>query len=367
MNRLKTTAMTAMALVILISGPSAAQTVPTLAATVGAPTGFGALVTLHWTALPLAQGYTLEAGVQPGVPLLSYDVPASITQVSLFAPNGTYYVRIRGFAGGITGPYSDVQTVVVGGPLTCPPLVAPAVAAAGAPGLSVNVNWAPVAGAIGYRVEYSRFDGVTELSESVGPAVNAVTKYAGIWGNFFVRVVAGNACNEVAASPYVPFEIVYTPGPRTPDPEPGQLIPRASLSYLRGTVELVASAYPHVLADSCGSRAHNFLNLLVRELRKRDSRWGLNIKRGNQGLSHDVVAYNPTNRPDEGESQIYLYDVIASHDTNCDGSGRPAPNWADGTDATWAAGARGECSNFYCARWTLDSYIKAGYPPDPRQ
>jgi hypothetical protein len=246
-------------------------------------------------------------------------------------------------------------------------LVAPTVAAAGAPGLSLNVNWAPVAGAVGYRVEYSRFDGVTELTETVGPATNAVTKYAGIWGNFFVRVVAGNACNEVAASPYVPFEIVYTPGPRTPDPEPGQIIPRASLSYLRSTVEQVASAYPHVLADSCGSRAHNFVNLLLRELRKRDSRWGWNIKRGNEGPSHDIVAFNPTNRPDEGETQIYLFDVISSHDTNCDGSGRPAPNWTDVTDATWSAGAAGACSNRYCARWTLQPYVQAGYPPDGRQ
>jgi hypothetical protein len=367
MKRLKTMSMTALAVVILFSGPAAAQTVPTLAATVGAPTGFGALVTLQWSALPLAQGYTLEAGVQPGVPILSYSVPASITQVVLFAPNGTYYVRIRGFAGAIVGEFSAEQTVVVGGPVTCAPLVAPTIAAAGAPNLSVNVNWSPVAGATGYMVEYSRFDGITELAEAAGAATSAVTKYAGIWGNFFVRVVAHNACGETAPSPYVPFEIVYTPGPRTPDPNPGEIIPRASLGYLRQTVELVAQAYPHALADSCGSRAHNFLNLLVRELRKRDSRWGLNLKRGNEGLSHDIVAYNPTNRPDEGERQIYLFDVIASHDTHCDGSGRPSPNWADVTDVTWAAGAAGQCSNFYCARWTLDSYLKAGYPPDPRQ
>jgi hypothetical protein len=367
MKRLKTLTMTALALVILFSAPSAAQTVPTLAATVGAPTGFGALVTLQWSALPLAQGYTLEAGVQPGVPALTYSVPASITQVSLFAPNGTYYVRVRGFAGSVAGEFSAVQTVVVGGPVTCGTLVAPTVTAAGAPGLQVNVNWSPVAGATGYMVEYSRFNGITELAEASGPAVNSVTKYAGMWGNFYVRVVAHNACGEAAASPYVPFEIVYTPGPRTPDPAEGQLIPRATLGYLRDTVLLVAQAYPNALADSCGSRAHNFLNLLLRELRKRDSRWGLNLKRGNEGLSHDIVAYNPTNRADEGARQIYLFDVISSHDTHCDGSGRPSPNWSDVTDVTWAAGAAGACSNFYCASWTLESYLRAGYPPDPRQ
>jgi hypothetical protein len=56
--------------------------------------------------------------VEPGVPLLTYNVDASITQGAVYAPNGTYYVRVRGFAGSILGEFSAVQTVVVGGPVT---------------------------------------------------------------------------------------------------------------------------------------------------------------------------------------------------------------------------------------------------------
>jgi hypothetical protein len=374
MKRLKTLTMTAVALVFLLSAPAAAQTVPTLAAIVGPPNGFGAVVTLQWSALPLAQGYTLEAGVEPGVALLSYSVPASVTQVALFAPNGTYYVRIRGFAGSIVGEFSAVQTVVVGGPVTCPPLVAPTIAAENSSYLSVKVDWTPVAGATGYMVEYSRYNGVTELAEAAGPTVNSVSKYAGTTGHFFVRVVAHNACNEQAASGYIPFEITSGAGtgPRTPDPAPGTIIPRANLHYLRAVVEQVAAQYPGDFFNSCAT--HTYLYRVVHRLRQIDSRWGLNDKRGWPGAfgSHDVVSYNPTDRPDNGEPQVYLYDIIANH---CPFSGNPAPNWADVTEATWFGGGRSICApqgrpdygGTWCARWTLDPYIRAGFPPDPRQ
>lgn len=372
MRYLKITAVTALALVTMFAGQAAAQTVPVLAVSAGAPTGIGATVTIQWSTLPGAQGYTLEAGTVPGVAnIATVNLPPTLTRIVVFAPNGTYHLRVRGFAGAIVGDFSPVQTVTVGGPVTCPTLVAPTVTASNSSYLSVKVDWTPSPGATGYMVEYSRNNSSTELAEAASATTNSVTKYAGMIGNFFVRVVAHNACNQVAASAYMPFTITNTPGtgPRTPDPPPGQLIPRASLGYLRETVLQVAAAYPHVLANSCGSRAHNFLNLLVRELRKRDSRWGLNYKRGWAGsLSHDVVAYNPTSGPDNGASQIYLYDVIFRHDTFCEGIwGAPMPAWDDITDATWAGRGSSACGTEWCARWTIDSYLRAGFPPDERQ
>lgn len=364
MNRLKTTAMAALALAIMFAGPAAAQTVPALAVSAGAPTGVGATVTIQWSALPLAQGYTLEAGTSPGVAnIATVNLPASITQVVVFAPNGTYYVRVRGFAGAIAGEFSPVQAVTVGGPVTCGPLAAPTVAATNGSYLSVKVDWTPVPGAIGYMVEYTRINGITELAEPAAPTVNSVSKYAGFTGNFFVRVVAHNACGEQAASAYMPFSITNSPGtgPRTPDPAPGTIIPRANLHYLRSVVEQAAVQYRGDLLNSCGSST--FMYRVVRALRAIDSRWGLNYKRGWPGdLSHDIVSYNPTGRPDNGESQVYLFDIIGGH---C--GSNPGPNWQDVTNETWAGRGNPACGSEWCARWTIDPYLRAGFPPDGRQ
>jgi hypothetical protein len=376
MNRIKTIVMAALALVVMFAGQTAAQTVPTLSVSAGPPNGVGATVTIEWSGLPLAQGYTLEAGTTPGVAnIATVNLPASVTRVVVFAPNGTYYVRVRGFAGALTGDFSPVQAVTVGGPVTCGTLVAPTVAAANSSYLSVKVDWTPVAGAVGYMVEYSRINGTTELAEPAGPTVNSVTKYAGFTGNFFVRVVAHNSCGETAASGYVPFSITNSPGsgPRTPDPAPGTLIPRASLGYALGVIQQVAGQYPGALQNSCVEHGGNneFLFRVVQRLRAIDSRWGLNNKRGHQGMSQDVISYNPTDRQDLGEPQVYLWDIISGH---C-GSGRADVWFNDITDVTWFGGGRDICEpqgrpdygGTWCARWMIEPYIRAGFPPDPRQ
>ena len=364
MKRLKSTATAAMAFAIVFSAQAAAQIVPTLGITTGASNGIGATVVIEWSGLPLAQGYTLQAGTAAGLAdIATVNFPASVTRVVVFAPNGIYYVRVRGFAGALVGEYSADQAVNVGGPPTCPPLAAPAVAAANSSYLSVKVDWTPVLGASGYMVEYSRFDGITELAEPAGATLNSVTKYAGFTGNFFVRVVAHNACNEAAASPYVPFEITNSAGsgPRTPDPPPGTIIQRATLSYLRSVVEQAAGRYRGELLNSCGD--NTFMYRVLRELRAIDTRWGLNYKRGWTGdLSHDIVSYNPTDRPDNGESMIYLFDIIAGHCGN-----NPGPNWDDVTDETWAGRGHSACGSEWCAQWTIEPYLRAGFPPDSRK
>jgi hypothetical protein len=356
MTRLKTTAMAALALAIMFAGPAAAQTVPTLAVSAGAPTGVGATVTIQWSSLPGAQGYTLEAGTSPGVAnIATVNLLASMgTRVVVFAPNGTYYVRVRGFAGALVGEFSPVHAVTVGGPVTCGPLAAPAVAASNSSYLTVKVDWTPVAGAIGYMVEYSRFNHITELAEPVGPVTNSVTKYAGFPGNFYVRVVAHSACGEVAASAYVPFELTNI-GPRTPDPSPGQRLPIPA--YGEAVVEAVAARFPGDLHNSCAEHGGNnvFMFRVVQALRQRDSRWGLNWKRGNRGdLSQDIVTYNYGPGSDEDTRNVYIIDIVSQHCGN-----RPGPAWIDQTPATIAGGGIG--------RWTLQPYVRAGFPPDGRQ
>jgi hypothetical protein len=99
---------------------------------------------------------------------------------------------------------------------------------------------------------------------------------------------------------------------------------------------------------------------LVRELRKYDSRWGLNWKRGytNTQFSTDIVTFNPGAVPDVGAQEIYLADVLSAE---CEGN-VPVFNWQAVTQVTWQAGRDGLCANRYCAEWTLAPYLAAGFP-----
>ena len=78
--------------------------------------------------------------------------------------------------------------------------------------------------------------------------------------------------------------------PRAPDPADN-----ADLSYAPGIIRGIAAAYPGDLANSCLEHGGNnrWLFRVVRALRERDKRWGLNWKRANVGdMSQDVITYN---------------------------------------------------------------------------
>jgi hypothetical protein len=115
----------------------------------------------------------------------------------------------------------------------------------------------------------------------------------------------------------------------------------------------VGNAYRGDLRNSCVETGGNnvWLYRLVRELRRYDTRWGLNWKRGNVGdMSQDVVTYNFSADPDEGTINVYIIDVIGSH---C--GSNPEAAWIDNTEATRRAGTIG--------RWTLQPYLAAGGTP----
>ena len=112
-------------------------------------------------------------------------------------------------------------------------------------------------------------------------------------------------------------------------------------------VDALAAERPDLLAASCIPEGGNngFLFELVRQLRQRDTRWGLNWKRGNEGdLSQDVVDYYYG--PDlpgadyEGRTEVYIIDVISGH---CGPD--PGTTWIDQTEVTRLGGTIG--------RWTL--------------
>jgi hypothetical protein len=128
-------------------------------------------------------------------------------------------------------------------------------------------------------------------------------------------------------------------------------------TYGAAVVEQLALRYNGDLQNSCTEHGGNnvFMYRVLQALRAVDSRWGLNWKRGNRGdLSQDIVTYNYGSGPDEDTTTVYIFDIIGGHCGN-----RAYPTWIDQTRATRDAGTIG--------RWTLQPYLRAGFPADPRQ
>jgi hypothetical protein len=164
-----------------------------------------------------------------------------------------------------------------------------------------------------------------------------------------VLAVAATACSYTkTTSPVAPEPveaIADSPAPapdapnRAPDPEEGGRLP---LPDMLGVVSQVAADHPEALRNSCQEHGGSweFLDLVVDELRRHDTRWGYNGKRGNVAdPSKDVVDYHWGRGDDEGSTDVYIIDILLGH---C--GDRPAPAWIDVTGATANGGSIG--------RWT---------------
>ncbi len=138
-----------------------------------------------------------------------------------------------------------------------------------------------------------------------------------------------------------PVIIVPTPLPgpdvvnafRTPDPPPGQRLPRPN--HL-GVLLAMSAGDPSLLRESCQDGGGNwrFMDKAVDTLRILDMRYGYNCKRGNcNDISQDVVSYHWGPGQDEGSTQVYCIDLISGH---CG----PTPSlfWNDVTDITFSSG-----------------------------
>lgn len=301
----------------------------------------------------------------------------------------TYFWRLRAADGANTGPYSFTSSFSVIDPVVMetPTPLEPA-GAIGTNRPTFRVRNGQVSGTTG---AYYRF----ELATAPDPAsvVAVVTTTPGSNGEttvslgdlpyartFFWRVHASDGTTQSNYSAVISFTTPAPPAPppgpapgpgpspspgappsilpsggRTPDPSGSQLLPVPS--YGESVVLETARRYPGELSRACKTN-HEFLFLLLNALRARDTRWGLNWKRGNTGdMSSDVVTYNPTNRPDEGNGQVYLFDVIGAE---CE---QNRPTFIDTTATTWAARGNPICgAGTYCVKWTLQPYLQAGFP-----
>ena len=328
----------------------------------------GPSVTIQWSAVP---GATIYDVVVSGALSGQVQLPGSVTLVRVNAPNGTYGIQVRGRAGNQVGPLSSVAVITVGAPAPPPPPPnctqpsAPNVTAT-VSGATVAVNWNTVSGATAYAVQFSRTPGGTETRPERG--CESDLGFAGGQPHWHLLRPCGRPLGlrqrDVERSQLHDRHDAASPatGPRSPNPAPGQLISRSSLGYANGIAAQVASQYRGELLNSCRETGgdNTFMYRLVQALRRVDTRWGMNDKRGQRGdMSQDIVTFNPTDRPDNGESQIYLFDAIGGH---C-GPNPSGGSLGDVTNDTWSARGNPACGTTYCARWTIDNYLRAGFTP----
>lgn len=146
-----------------------------------------------------------------------------------------------------------------------------------------------------------------------------------------------HARNVIAPSPAVDASgggsgTASVAAPRAPDPAPGERLP---LPDMLGVVEQVAREHPEALRHSCQPHGGSweFMDLVVSELRRHDTRWAYNAKRGNYGdPSHDAIFYHWGPGSGERSNEGYVVDIIVGH---C--GDNPVPGWNDVTSPSHGA------------------------------
>ena len=301
-----------------------------------------------------ATGLVLFAGSAPGASDIGAFPVGLGTQMSV--PNvgaGNYYLRIAAAnAGGLSPASNEVLLQMpAGGGCSAPPARSFTSAVFGR---YVQFGWQGVPGAAGYRLDFSSSPGGPRtLSLDLRSALRSGYAITGApLGVFYGRMVTAFSCGSQTVGPEVALTIdgAPPPGPRSPNPAPGQRLPFRSQDG--AVVAQLARERPDLLQQSCREHGGNnrFMFEAVRRLRAIDNRYGLNWKRGGVGdLSQDIVNYNFSADSDEGTRNVYIIDIIGGH---C--GPRPDPAWIDQTANTRAAGTIGI--------WTLQPYLAAGYP-----
>jgi hypothetical protein len=335
----------------------------------GVPENFTASVsggTLTFTWAPPASGgapaaYVLQVGSQfnstnlaPGINVgntLTFSVP----NVGGLLPPGSYFTRLVAVNGGGVSDPSD-EAVFTFGDNT---LGVPTPVSAVVNGSSATLSWnAPNGGApvTAYGIEgaYGHYANLPPRA-TVPATTTSLTVDGLVNGSYYWRVRAYNGGTAGGVFGTASFFVGPRPamwvGPRTADPRVGRALPRPP--YGQSVVQSMASVYRGDLNNSCREFGGNNLWMfkVVRELRRIDTRWGLNWKRGNVGdLSQDVVAYNWGTNPDEGTVDAYIWDIIGGH---C--GPRPDWFWRDVTSITLESRTT--------MRWTLRPYLAAGLQP----
>ncbi len=179
-----------------------------------------------------------------------------------------------------------------------------------------------------HKIELTLDQGVV-YSWRVRAALGTMVGPWSIWGDF----------KATAPAPAVPAPgggPDLANGFRTPDPPPGQRLPRVNRVDI---VNRVASQNPAALRGSCQDQGGSwlFMDLVVDGLQATDLRFGYNGKRGNSNdPSQDVISYHYGAGPSELSTQVWITDILNGH---C--GSNPTPTWNDVTDITISSGTIG--------------------------
>jgi hypothetical protein len=295
----------------------------------------------------------LFAGTSPGASDVGTFPVGVGTQLSV--PNvaaGAYYLRLAAVRNGaLSAASNEVQFVMpAGGGCSAPP---PRTFTSAVFGRYVQFGWQGVPGAAGYRLDFSTSPGgAPSVSLPFGPGATGYAVTGAPLGVFYGTLHTAFSCGSQTPGPETILTIdgAPPPGPRSPNPGPGQRLPFRSQDG--AIVAQLARERPDLLRSSCHEQGGNnrFMFEAVRRLRAVDNRYGLNWKRGLVGdLSQDIVNYNYGSDSDEGTRNVYIIDIIGGH---C--GGNPSANFQDQTQATRNAGTVGI--------WTLQPYLAAGFP-----
>ena len=338
------------------------------------PTNLPTLVAEHANITGPAEAVTYrfelaadEQFVNPSAVLTVNQANGTSTSVSPAALpyDHVFYWRVRASAearnGRIIGPWSATANfrtpsppVIIGTPTPVSPIDG-ATSSSRRPILTATegVSIGSV-GAITYRFEvgtHSSFANpvsIVQVSQTTAVFISAtISTELEPAREYYWRV---NGSNEAAVSPWSSTQLFRTPsvatppippgqnpGPRTPDPPPGNKLPLPNEATL---ITAVANANPDALANSCIEEGGTweFMDLAVAALRAKDNRWGYNCKRGDCSQpSTDVVDYFWGIGGGQNSTDVYLIDIISSV---CPG-GNQSPTWIDQTDATVEEGTVG--------------------------
>jgi hypothetical protein len=174
----------------------------------------GLEVTLTWQPPPDATSvtsYVVEAGSAPGAAnLAQLNTGSTATSITVSAPPGTYYVRVRGWLDGSVGAASNEVVVQVNVGCASPP--APTGLTHSLSGSIVDLNWQTVTVASTYVVEAGSGPGLSNLASMESGSLARLTATAPP-GTYYVRVRARNACGTSPASNEI---VVVVAGCSTP-------------------------------------------------------------------------------------------------------------------------------------------------------
>jgi hypothetical protein len=247
--------------------------------------------------------------------------------------SGTYYVKIRGFNGGVAGPASGEVAVPIAPGCQVPGVPTNfTVITRGTLGL---LMWNPGTGGLPstYIVQAS----YTPNDPAPPIQIPLTTPYFTLdipAGTYYVKLAAANGCGVSARSTEVTIVAPSTTADRVPDPPAGQRLPQPyvrdlvaqyaaearNLGYLNPQVACpTRPGYAVDYVEARKTQRNAYIDYVLSRLRTIDRRFGFNAKPTRAYIpaiiAGDEIAYHYGSDAPEGSPNVYIVDVLGGHCT----------------------------------------------------